>query len=96
MILEPEKGIGAAFAEKAYQVLKPGGVTLFWETIHPENTPTPMGRAMEAVLDFGASPTGPSRTDKEFESFLKAIGYRDIEIIPCLNNHTTFVVARKR
>jgi len=96
MILEPDEGIGEAFAEKAFEVLNPGGVTIFWESIHPEDSPTPLGRAMEAVLDFGASPTGPCRTDKNFERYLKGVGYSQIEVIPCLNDHTTFIVARKR
>ncbi len=95
MILEPEQRIGEKFAAKAFEVLRPGGAVVLWETIHGDFRPTPLPRAMEAVMDLIASPTGLVNTENGVRSTLGAIGYRDIEIVPCLGGQTTFVVARK-
>ncbi|MBI2896861.1 MAG: hypothetical protein HYY06_25105 [Deltaproteobacteria bacterium] len=95
MILEPDRHLGEAFARKAFGVLRPGGVAILWETLHTDAGPTPLGRAMEAVLDLGASPTAPARTEAEMRRLLRGIGYERIEIVPCLGGQTTFVVARK-
>jgi hypothetical protein len=95
MILAPEERIGEKFARKAYQVLAPGGTAIFWETVHPESQPTPLARAMEAVLDLGAGPTGLVNTDRGIERLLGEIGFRQVEIVPCLGGQTTFVVARR-
>jgi len=95
MILEPESRMGQRFAAKAYEVLSPGGVAIFWETLHTDDRPTPLARAMEAVLDLGASPDGMVNTESSMRSLLERIGYRHIEIVPCLAGSTTFIVARK-
>lgn len=95
MILDPQNRLGEKFAQKAYEVLNPGGVALFWETIHDSRHPTPIDRAMESFLDFGVSPAGPLLTRQSFGNFLEDIGFRGIEFVPCLEGATTFVVARK-
>jgi hypothetical protein len=95
MILQPEERIGEKFARKAFQVLSPGGAAIFWETVHPEGEPTPLLRAMEAVLDLGAGPTALVNTDRGLERLLLDIGFRSVEIVPCLGGQTTFVVARR-
>ncbi len=95
MILEPETRMGERFAAKAFDVLNPGGIAIFWETLHTDDRPTPLARAMEAVLDLGASPVGLVNTETSITAMLDNIGYRDIEIVPCLDNSTTFVVGRK-
>ena len=95
MILEPETRMGERFATKAFQVLRPGGVSIFWETLHTDDRPTPLGRAMEAVLDLGASPVGLVNTEAGITAMLSGIGYRDIEVVPCVGGTTTFVVGRK-
>jgi hypothetical protein len=94
MILEPEQRIGEKFAAKAFDVLKPGGVTIFWETIHSDDCATPLSQAMEAVLDLGASPTGLVHTEGSMRRLLGGIGYGDIELVHCLNGQTSFMVAR--
>lgn len=95
MILEPESRMGQRFAAKAYEVLSPGGVAIFWESLHTDDRPTPLARAMEAVLDLGASPDGMVNTEAGMRSLLERIGYQRIEIVPCLQGSTTFIVARK-
>jgi hypothetical protein len=96
MILEPETRMGQRFAAKAYEVLNPGGVAIFWETLHTDDRPTPLPRAMEAVLDLGASPVGLVNTESGMRTLLERIGYRRVEIVPVLEGSTTFVVARKQ
>lgn len=95
MILLPEERVGEKFAKKAFEVLRPGGTAIFWETVHTDGAPTPLLRAMEAVLDLGAGPTGLVNTEAGLTRTLEGIGYQRIEIVPCLNGLTTFVVARK-
>ena len=95
MILDPDNKLGEKFARKAYDVLRPDGVTILWETLHTETHPTPIGRAMEAVLDLGASPDGLVLTEDGVQSFLYQIGYRDVQIVTCMGGQSTFVVARK-
>jgi len=95
MILDPDRAIGRKFAAKAYQVLNPGGIALFWETIHPDDAPTPLAQAMESVLDLGASPTSPVLTRNGLRAMLKEIGYRKVDFVPCLQRSTTFIVAHK-
>jgi hypothetical protein len=96
MILQPEQRIGEKFAEKAFRVLRPGGTAIFWETVHTDGVATPLPRAMEAVLDLGASPGGGVNTERGLATLLGTIGFSDVEIVPCLGGQTTFVVARKR
>jgi alanine dehydrogenase len=95
MILSPDDRIGEKFAHKAFQVLSPGGTAIFWETVHPEHGPTPLLRAMEAVLDLGAGPTGLVNTDGGLKRLLGGIGFREVKVVACLGEQTTFVVARK-
>ncbi len=95
MILEPDNRMGERFARKAFQVLRPGGVSIFWESLHTDDRPTPLARAMEAVLDLGASPVGLVNTEAGITAMLTEIGYRNLEIVPCLGASTTFVVGRK-
>ena len=95
MILEPEQRTGEKFATKAFDVLRPGGVAVLWETVHPTGRPTPLPRAMEAVMDLIASPDGPLNEEHSLREMLARIGYRDVEVVPCLGGQTTFVVARK-
>jgi hypothetical protein len=95
MILQPSERIGEKFARKAFEVLTPGGTAIFWETIHTDGEPTPIARAMEAVLDLFASPAGLVNTEHGIRMLLGEIGFRDLEIVPCLGGQTTFVVARK-
>jgi hypothetical protein len=95
MILQPEERIGEKFAHKAFEVLAPGGTAIFWETVHTDDRPTPIARAMEAVLDLFASPGGLVNTERSLSAMLRGIGFRSVEIVPVLSNTTTFVVARK-
>jgi hypothetical protein len=95
MILVPEERIGEKFARKAHEVLRPGGVAIFWETVHTDDGPTPLPRALEAVLDLGASPAGLVNTDGGLRRTLGAIGFVDVQVVPVLGGQSTFVVARK-
>lgn len=95
MILAPEERMGEKFAAKAFDVLRPGGVAIFWETVHPDGKTTPLAAAMEAVMDLGASPTGLVNTDAGLTKILTDIGYANVEFVPVLGGLTTFVVARK-
>lgn len=95
MILDPANDLGDKFARKTHQVLEPGGVAVFWETIHEDDEATPLRRAMESLLDFGVSPTAPVLTRKQFAQRLRDIGFRDIQVVSCLNDTTTFVIARR-
>jgi hypothetical protein len=95
MILAPEQRTGERFAEKAFSVLQPGGTLVLWETVHGEPGPTPIGRAMEAVMDLFASPAGVVCTERSLRAMLSAIGYVNVELVPCLGGQTTFVVARR-
>jgi len=63
MILAPEARTGERFARKAFDVLRPGGVWCCGRAVHAEPGPTPLGRAMEALLDLGASPAAPPQTE---------------------------------
>ena len=94
MILDPDNDLGDKFAHKALEVLEPGGVAVFWETMREDDGSTPVERAMEGFLDFGVSPTGPLLTRSGFRRRLEKIGYSDVEVVPCLEGATTFVVAR--
>ena len=95
MILEPEQRIGEKFAAKAFDVLRPGGVAVLWETVHTDSAPTPLARAMEAVMDLVTAPGGLVNTESTLRTTLGDIGFSKIEIVPCLGNQTSFVVARK-
>jgi hypothetical protein len=95
MILAPDERLGEKFARKAFDVLRPGGVALLWETVHPDEGPTPLLRAMEAMLDLGAGPTALVNTEGGLRRLLGDIGFAAVELVPCLNGQTTFVVARK-
>jgi hypothetical protein len=95
MLLEPDNGMGEKFARKAYDVLNRDGVAIFWETIHPDAEPMPFKRAVNSVMDLAASPTGFALTKDGFESTLKDIGFDEVEFVHCLNNETSFAVARK-
>ena len=95
MILEPENLIGEKFATKAFEVLRPGGIAIFWETIHSDRRPLPLPRAMEAVLDLGASPTGLINTEESLTDMLTNIGFDAPEFVHCLSGQTSFALARK-
>jgi hypothetical protein len=96
MMLQPELRIGEKFARKAFEVLRPGGTAIFWETVQPAAGVTPVVRAMEAVLDLVASPTGGVQTDAGLSELLRGIGFSEVRMVECLGGQTTFVVARKR
>ena len=93
MIVDPEDRIGERFARKAFQVLRKGGVAVLWETLHTEQNRTPIGRAMEAVFDLGASPDGLVHTEASLHQLLTDIGYGDVHTVACLGGQTTFTVA---
>lgn len=95
MLLDPDEKMGEKFATKAYEVLNDGGVALFWETIHPDDEPTPYQRAVTAVMDLAASPTGFSLTEDGFEETLRDIGFREVEYVHCLGGETSFALAHK-
>ena len=95
MVLEPDRKIGEQFARKAFDVLNPGGIAIFWEAVHEDRGATPLVRALESVLDLGICPTGEMLTRSGMTARLRDIGYRDIDIVPCLAGQTTFVVARR-
>ncbi len=95
MLLAPESRTGERFAAKAFDVLHPGGVAIFWETVHPDAAPTSMAKALDAVLDLSAGPSAPGVTDQGLRRMLRNIGYRRIETIRCVTGNTTFVLARK-
>lgn len=95
MILSPRERLGEKFARKAFRVLSPGGTAIFWETVHSDDAPTPIARAMEAVLDLFTSPGGRVNTERGLRAMLGEIGFTGVEIVPCLGGQTTFVVARK-
>lgn len=96
MILAPEERIGERFARKAFDVLRPGGVAVLWECVHPDAGATSKARAAEALLDLVASPRGLVSTEGRVRDMLRGIGYAEVEVVPCLEGETTFVVARKR
>lgn len=93
LILKPEQRIGEKFVAKASQVLEPGGVLILWETVHPGDQPTPLSRAMEAVLDLGASPDGLVLTEARVRDLLKRHRFRKISFHPAGDMGSTFVVA---
>jgi hypothetical protein len=95
MILEPAEGVGEKFARKAFDVLSPGGVAVFWETVYSESEPMPLGRAMEAVFDLCTSPAAPARSADDYRRLFLGIGYASVEVVPCLGGQTTFLIARK-
>lgn len=95
MLLEPDEKMGEKFARKAYEVLNKNGVALFWETIHPDDEPTPYSRAVNQVMDLAASPTGFALTKGEFRSTLENIGFDEVEYVHCLGGETSFALARK-
>jgi hypothetical protein len=95
MILQPSERLGEKFARKAFQVLNPGGTAIFWETVHTDDAPTPIARAMEAVLDLFTSPAGLVNTESGLRALFLSIGFHGIDVVPCLGGQTTFVVARK-
>jgi len=95
MILEPDSELGVRFARKAFDVLNPGGVAIFWEVVHPDEQTAPLRVAMEAVFDLAASPSAPSRTKSCFELLLSDIGFSSVNVVPCLAGQTSFVVASK-
>jgi hypothetical protein len=95
MILNPAEKLGEKFAAKAFEVLQPGGMAIFWETIHPDQGRIPLARAMEAVLDLGAGPAGKPLTESGVKKTLRKIGFADIDIVPAMAGTTTFITARK-
>lgn len=95
MLLEPEERMGEKFARKAYEVLDSDGVALFWETIHPDDEPTPFNRAVSGLLDLAASPSGFTLTERDFEGQLKRIGFSDVEYVYTLGDECSFALARK-
>jgi hypothetical protein len=95
MILEPSEKVGEKFARKAFEVLSPGGVAVFWETVYSESSPMPLGRALEAVFDLCTSPSAPARSADDYRLLFHQIGYASVEVIPCLGGQTTFLIARK-
>lgn len=95
MILEPSENVGEKFARKAFDVLSPKGVAVFWETVYTESEPMPLGRAMEAVFDLCTSPSAPARSAGDYQSLFHEIGYASVEVVPCLGGQTTFLIARK-
>ncbi len=95
MILRPDERLGEKFARKAFEVLNPGGVAIFWEAIHGDAEPTPLVAALESVLDLGVSPTGCVWTREAMREMLLGIGFGQVEMLSCLGGETTFVVARK-
>jgi len=94
MILDPERGLGERFARKAHSVLSPGGALILWESLHTDDGPTPASRAMEALMDLGASPQGLVQTENSIFGVLRGIGFESPQVVPCLGGRTTFVVAR--
>ena len=95
MILDPDRSLGARFAAKAFQVLRPDGAVILWETVHGGAAPTPLPLAMEAVLDLGVSPGAPAQTEAGLRALLGGIGFDRIQMVPCLGGRTSFVVARR-
>ena len=95
MILDPEQSVGERFAKKALTVLNPGGVAVFWETVHTTDKPSPLPTAMEAVYDLVASPISPARTASDYRDMLLGMGYASVEVMPLLEGHTNFIIARK-
>jgi len=94
-ILAPEDHLGEKFTRKAFDVLRPGGMVVLWECVHPDVGKTSLARAMEAVLDLGASPRGPVATEGGMTHALRRIGFSDVEIVPLLGGELTFVVGRR-
>ncbi|MFU8802279.1 MAG: hypothetical protein ACNA8W_00580, partial [Bradymonadaceae bacterium] len=70
MVLDPERGLGRKFAQKAYSVLNPGGLTIFWEAIHPDHHRSSVHQALESLFDLGVSPTAPLLTETGFQNTL--------------------------
>ncbi len=95
MILAPEERMGEKFAAKAFEVLRPGGVAIFWETMYRDQRRTPLPRALEGVLDLGASPTGLVNTERRMRKTLRDLGYRGVRIVPAMAGQTTFAVGFK-
>ena len=92
MILKPEDRVGERFAAKALTVLAPGGVALLWEIVHPDDGPTPLPVALQAVYDVIASPAAEARTHRDYENLMHHLGYRRVTFERCLEE-TTFVLA---
>lgn len=95
MILSPSERLGERFARKAYDVLNPGGVTVLWEAVHPDEGPTSAAVALESMMDLGVSPTGCVLTHGGMKELLRDIGYRGVDFVPCMGGETSFIVARK-
>lgn len=95
MILDPEARVGERFAKKALGVLRPGGAAVFWEAVHGDDAPSPLGLAMEATMDLCASPAAAAATPASMRALLEGLGYADVTVVPCLGGDTTFVVARR-
>jgi len=95
MILEPENKLGEQFAQKACDVLNPGGVAVFWETIYPNEAAIRRSSMLEAVLNMGASPASPVRTQDSFTQLLNGMGFVNVRLVECLFGQATFVVAEK-
>lgn len=95
MVLDPASGLGEAFARKAFAVLNPGGVAIFWEAVLDDGRPTPLRPALESLLDLGICPAGCAWTRNGLTRLLEGIGFRSIEVLSCLAGQTRFVVARK-
>lgn len=95
MILAPEDDVGEKFARKALDVLEPGGVAIFWEAVHPQAGPSPLGLSLETFFDLGMSPAAPLKTDAAFRRTLRDIGFDGVDYVGCLGGSTTFAIARK-
>lgn len=95
MILDPQADLGVQFARKAFDVLRPGGVAVFWEAVHPDDGPSPLPLALETVFDLGMSPSAPLKTRASIGRTLRQMGYGRIDHIACLGGTTTFVVAHR-
>ena len=95
MILEPELQTGHKFAQKAFEVLEPGGAAVFWEAVHPDQGPSPLALALETVFDLGMSPSAPLKTHRSFDKTLRDIGFTEVDYVSCLGGTTTFAVAHK-
>src|SRR5690606_6963751 len=95
MVLDPASHLGERFAQKAFEVLRPGGAVVLWEAIHDDNEPPSRPLAMETMLDLGISPTGALLTRQSLQSKLLHLGFCDVEFITCMNGETTFAIARR-
>ena len=95
MIIDPKQKVGEKFAQKAFEVLNPGGKAIFWETVYPEKGRMPLRQAMEVVFDFCTSPSALTRSKADYNKLLKSIGFKKVQVYDCLEGQTHFIVAEK-